>query len=152
VELLTDTKSLWLIGVSFVHMVAVLAVANFFITLMRNKGALNFFSTVFSLAVADGRGEKPPATLSPATRLLGERKLIFAVLFNDLECIAVVIGESTDVFIGRRIIDEYDERILAFRDRLFYEEYRLRAGQSSCVNCFHASFSLSLERVLHACC
>ena len=74
------------------------------------------------------------------------------VLFNDLECIAVVIGESTDVFIGRRIIDEYDERILAFRDRLFYEEYRLRAGQSSCVNCFHASFSLSLERVLHACC
>lgn len=84
-ELLTDTKSLWLIGVSFVHMVAVLAVANFFITLMRNKGALNFFSTVFSLAVSFTSGVFVPLELiqTPVQKVASFMPTVWAVKANN---------------------------------------------------------------------
>jgi len=66
-------------------MVAVLAVANFFITLMRNKGALNFFSTVFSLAVSFTSGVFVPLELiqTPVQKVASFMPTVWAVKANN---------------------------------------------------------------------
>ena len=59
-ELLSDPKSLWLIGVSFVHMVAMLAIVNFFITLLAIK-----VPSAFSRRSSAWRLPLPPASSYP---------------------------------------------------------------------------------------
>ncbi|NLZ66689.1 MAG: ABC transporter permease [Clostridiaceae bacterium] len=84
-DLLSDTKSQWLIGVSFVHMVTVLAIANFFITLLRNKGALTFFSTVFSLALSFTSGVFVPLEFiqTPVQKVASFMPTVWAVKANN---------------------------------------------------------------------
>ena len=82
---LSDPKSLWLIGVSFVHMVAMLAIVNFFITLLRDKGAIGFFSTVFSLALAFTSGVFVPLEFiqEPVQKVASFMPTVWAVQAND---------------------------------------------------------------------
>lgn len=84
-DLLNNSKSPWLIGVSFVHMVAILAIVNFFITLLRNKGSLNFFSTVFSLALSFTSGVFVPLKFiqTPVQKVASFMPTVWAVKAND---------------------------------------------------------------------
>lgn len=84
-DLLNDNRSPWLIGVSFVHMVAILAIVNFIITLLRNKGSVSFFSTVFSLALSFTSGVFVPLEFiqTPVRKLASFTPTIWAVKAND---------------------------------------------------------------------
>lgn len=84
-DLLIGTKSLWLMGVSFVHMVAILAIVIFFMTLLRNKGALGFFSTVFSLALSFTSGVFVPLEFiqSPVQKVASFMPTVWAVKANN---------------------------------------------------------------------
>ncbi len=84
-DLLNDSRSPWLIGVSFMHMVAILAIVNFIITLLRNKGSVSFFSTVFSLALSFTSGVFVPMEFiqSPVLKVASFMPTVWAVKAND---------------------------------------------------------------------
>ncbi len=83
-DLLNDSRSPWLIGVSFMHMVAILAIVNFIITLLRNKGSVSFFSTVFSLALSFTSGVFVPLEFiqSPVLKVASFMPTVWAVKAN----------------------------------------------------------------------
>ncbi len=85
-DLLNDSRSPWLIGVSFMHMVAILAVVNFIITLLRSKGSVSFFSTVLSLALSFTSGVFVPLEFiqSPVQKVASFMPTVWAVKANDI--------------------------------------------------------------------
>lgn len=85
IDTLFQVGSIWLLLNSFVHLITILALVNFFTTLIGTKDGISFFSTTFSLLVAFFSGVFVPQSLlsGPVLRIASFFPTYWTVKAND---------------------------------------------------------------------